>query len=68
MSNTDKNTPMLQCDKNAVMPSFIYLVTNETDRTVESCFYNCEDAVREFEKCEKANPQKVFMVVEHPIN
>ena len=64
----DKETQIPTLSKTAVMPSLIYLVTNETDRTVESCFYNYADAIKEFEKWEKAKPRKVFMVVEHPIN
>ena len=68
MKNTDKNTPMPQSLKTAVMPSFIYLVTNETDRTVESCFYDFLGAKKECEKWEKTKPQKTFMVVESEIN
>ena len=52
----------------AVMPSFIYLVTNETDRTVESCFYNSADAIKECDDWSKSKPQKHFMVVELEIN
>ena len=68
MENTYKNTPMPQSCKTDVMPSFIYLVTNETDRTVESCFYYFLDAKKECEKWEKSKPQKNFMVVESEIN
>lgn len=68
MENTDKNTQVPQSLKTAVMPSYIYLVTNETDRTVERCYYNSADAIKELKKLDKENLRKVFMVIEHPIN
>jgi hypothetical protein len=64
----DKETKVPTLSKTAVMPSFIYLVTNETDRTVESCFYDFLDAKKECEQWEKMKPQKSFMVVESEIN
>jgi hypothetical protein len=48
------------------MPSFIYLVTNETDRTIESCFYKLLDA--ECEEWEKMKTTKTFMIIEAEIN
>ena len=68
MKEENKNTQMSQCDKNAFMPSFIYLVTNETDRTIESCFYKLLDAKKECEEWEKMKPQKTFMIIEAEIN
>lgn len=68
MENTDKNTQIPQSLKNAAMPSFIFLVTNETDRTVESAWYNFEDAKKECEQWEKMKPQKSFMVVDLDVN
>lgn len=55
-------------DKNYVLPSFIYLVTNETDRTIESCFYKLLDAKKECEEWEKMKPQKKFMIIEAEIS
>jgi hypothetical protein len=48
--------------------SFIFLVINETETTVESAWFNFQDAKKECEKWEKMKPQKQFMVVEIPIN
>jgi hypothetical protein len=45
-----------------------YLVTNETDRTIESCFYKLLDAKKECEEWEKMKPQKTFMIIEAEIN
>jgi outer membrane protease len=45
----------------------VYLVTNETDRKVESAWSNFEQAKKECQKWEKMNPQKKFMVVELPV-
>jgi outer membrane protease len=52
----------------AVISRFIYLITNETDMTVESAWSNYEDAKKECQQWEKMKPQKQFMVVELPIN
>jgi len=68
MENIDKNTQVPQSLKTAVMPSSIFLVTNETDRTVESAWYNFEDAKKECEQWEKMKPQKSFMVVDLDVN
>jgi hypothetical protein len=50
-----------------VLNDVIYLVTNETDMTVESAWYNFEDAKKECQSWEKMKPQKTFMVVEMEI-
>jgi hypothetical protein len=47
---------------------FVYLITNETDMTVESAWSNFEAAKKECQQWEKMKPQKTFMVVELPIN
>jgi hypothetical protein len=65
--NTDKE-PINQSLIHGVMPSFIFLVTNETERTVESAWYNFQDAKKECKKWEKMKPRKDFMVVELSIN
>ena len=66
---TDKpNITNVQSCKTAVIPSFIYLVTNETDRTVESSFYDFEIAKKECDDWKKMKPQKDFAVVELEIN
>lgn len=46
---------------------YIYLITNETDRIVESAWSNFEEAKKECKQCSKMNPKKSFMVVELPI-
>jgi hypothetical protein len=51
-----------------VSSRFIYLITNETDMTVESAWSNFEEAKKECQQWEKMKPQKQFMVVELPIN
>ena len=69
MGNNVKNTTEPQHDaKLPVSSRFIYLVTNETDRIVESAWINFEQAKKECQQWEKMNPQKEFMVVELPIN
>mgnify|MGYP003654846713 CR=1 FL=1 len=50
------------------LPKVIYLVTNETDRTVESLFYNSSEAVKELHRLTELRPRQTFMVVEHEIN
>lgn len=52
----------------AVSSRLIYLITNETDRIVESAWANFEEAKKECQQWEKMKPQKEFMVVELPIN
>lgn len=50
-----------------VMPSVIYLVTNEDKMTVESAHWNLEDAKKEVVEWAKYQPQFTFMVVETEI-
>lgn len=47
---------------------FVYLITNETDRILESVWSNFEEAKKECQKLEKVKPNKRFMVVEVTIN
>jgi hypothetical protein len=54
--------------QDAISGFFIYLVTNKTDRTVESAWSNFEEAKKECQEWEKIKPQKEFMVVELPIS
>lgn len=63
--NEELNPPLQQT---AVCSRFIYLITNETDRIVESTWSNFEEAKKECKQWEKMKPQKQFMVVELPIN
>lgn len=65
MSNEAHNPASCQT---AVSSRFIYLITNETDRIVESAWSNFEEAKKECQQWEKMKPQKEFMVVELPIN
>jgi hypothetical protein len=51
-----------------VMPSVIYLVTNEDKMTVESAHYKLEDAKKEVDDWAKHKPQFTFMVVETEIH
>ena len=51
-----------------VMPSLIYLVTNEDKMTVESAHWKLEDAKKEVDDWHKNKPQFQFMVVELKIN
>lgn len=60
-------TPPASC-QTAVSGRFIYLITNETDRIVESAWSNFEEAKNECKKLEKVKPHKQLMVVEVPIN
>jgi hypothetical protein len=64
-SNLEQNPPLSQPH---VSSHFIYLVTNETDRIVESAWSNFEEAKKECQQWGKMKPQKEFMVVELPIN
>jgi hypothetical protein len=65
MSNEELNPALRQA---YVSSRFIYLITNETDMTVESAWSNFEEAKKECQQWEKMKPQKRFMVVELPIN
>jgi len=65
MNNSEKNPQSCQTD---VSSRFIYLITNETDMTVESAWSNFEEAKKECQQWGKMKPQKQFMVVELPIN
>ncbi len=65
MNNLPQNPQSCQTD---VSSRFIYLITNETDMTVESAWSNFEEAKKECQQWEKMKPQKRFMVVELPIN
>ena len=65
MSNEELNPALRQTD---VSSRLIYLITNETDRIVESAWSNFEEAKKECQQWEKMKPQKQFMVVELPIN
>jgi outer membrane protease len=65
MNNSEQNP---QCVQAVVSSRFIYLITNETDMTVESAWSNFEEAKKECQQWEKMKPQKEFMVVELPIN
>ena len=51
-----------------VMPSVIYLVTNEDKMTVESAHWKEEDAKKEADDWVKHQPQFQFMVVETEIH
>jgi hypothetical protein len=51
-----------------VMPSVIYLVTNEDKMTVESAHWKLEDAKKEVDDWAKHQPQFTFMVVETEIH
>lgn len=51
-----------------VMPSVIYLVTNEDKMTVESAHWKLEDAKKEVDDWAKNQPQFTFMVVETEIH
>ena len=51
-----------------VMPSVIYLVTNEDKMTVESAHWRLEDAKKEVDDWGKHQPQFTFMVVETEIH
>ena len=53
---------------NVVMPSVIYLVTNEDKMTVESAHWKLDDAKKEVDEWAKHQPQHQFMVVETEIN
>lgn len=68
MTDISKNAELQQSCITAVMPSSIFLVTNETERTVESAWYNFEDAKKECKQWEKMKPRKIFMVVELDVN
>jgi outer membrane protease len=61
----NESQPSCQTD---VSSRFVYLITNETDMTVESAWSNFEEAKKECQQWEKMKPQKRFMVVELPIN
>ena len=61
-------TELKNCSIPNVSSRFIYLITNETDRIVESSWCNFEEAKKECHQLEKMKPQKQFMVVELPIN
>jgi len=50
------------------LPVFAYLQTNETDRTVDSAWYNYEAAKRRCKEQKEFMPKKEFMVVKLPIN
>ena len=50
------------------VPRHIFIVTNKTERTVESVWYCFEVAKKECKEWEEAEPQSEFMVVEMPIN
>ena len=63
--NREENKPF---DSSAVIKSFIYLITNETEGIVESAWHNFESARKECKKREKMKPHQIFMVVELPIN
>lgn len=65
MSNEATNPASCQT---AVSSRFIYLITNETDKIVESAWSNFEDAKKECQHWEKMKPQKEFMVAELAIN
>lgn len=64
MSNEAQNHASCQA---AVKSRLIYLVTNESDRIVESAWSNFEEAKKECQQLEKTKPQNQFMVVELPI-
>ena len=68
MQNNNSESTNTQSCQTAVMPSSIFLVTNETDRTVESAWHNFEDAKKECEQWVKMKPQKNFMVVDLDVN
>ena len=51
-----------------VMPSVIYLVTNEDKMTVESAHWKLEDAKKEVDDWAKQQPRFQFMVVELAIH
>jgi|TARA_R110000744_G_C19066164_1_gene529565 hypothetical protein len=51
-----------------VMPSVIYLVTNEDKMTVESAHWKIEDAKKEVDDWAKQQPRFQFMVVELAIH
>jgi hypothetical protein len=51
-----------------VMPSVIYLVTNEDKMTVESAHWKLEDAKKEVNDWAKQQPRFQFMVVELAIH
>ena len=51
-----------------VLPSLIYLVTNEDKMTVESAHWKLEDAKKEVDDWHKNKPQFQFMVVKLEIN
>ena len=51
-----------------VMPSLIYLVTNEDKMTVESAHWKLEDAKKEVDDWHKNKPQLKFSVVKLEIN
>ena len=53
---------------NVVMPSVIYLVTNEDKMTVESAHWKLDDAKKEVDDWVKHQPQFTFMVVETEIH
>ena len=54
--------------KKVTAQRLVYLITNETDRIVESAWYNFKEAKKECQKLEKLKPQKLFMVVELIVN
>ena len=45
----------------------IFLITNETDKIVESAWSNFEKAKTECHRLEKMQPEKMFSVVELPV-
>ena len=51
-----------------VMPSVIYLVTNEDKMTVESAHWKLEDAKKEVDDWAKQQPRFQFMVAELAIH
>lgn len=51
-----------------VMPSVIYLVTNEDKMTVKSAHWKIEDAKKEVDDWAKQQPRFKFMVVELAIH
>lgn len=50
--------------KTTPLPPFIYLITNETDRTVIDTFCEFLAAKKECEELKKKYPEKTFIVIE----
>ena len=55
-------------NRDGIAPSSIFLVTNETEKTVESAWNNFEDARKECDLLREKMKSKQFMVVELHVN